>query len=77
MKVINLRAVAVTRHGKGLLEWTKDKLRTIYKKAKKAMITHEVLYSQGDVDRLYIPHNNVGRGMIKVEDFVEIEKRRA
>ena len=39
------------------------------------MITHEVPYSQGDVDRLYVPCNNGRRGMIKVEDCVEMEKR--
>lgn len=66
MKVINLRAVTVTRHGIGLYEWIKEKLRTVYKKTKKTIITHEVLFSQEDVDRSYIICNNGRRGMIKV-----------
>ena len=66
MKVSNLRAVTVTRHGIGLYEWIKEKLRTVYKKTKKTIITHEVLFSQEDVDRSYIICNNGRRRMIKV-----------
>ena len=34
---------------------------------------HRVLHPQADVDRLYIPRNNGGRGMISVEDCVDME----
>ena len=31
------------------------------------------LHPQADADRLYIPKNKGGRGMISVEDYVEME----
>ena len=37
------------------------------------MTMQRALHPQADVDRLYIPRNNGGRGMIGVEDRVEME----
>ena len=37
------------------------------------MTIHRALHSQADVDILYIPRKNGGRGMISVEDCVEKE----
>ena len=70
---INSRALAVIRYSAGLIKWTKDELRTIDRKTRKAMTMHRVLHPQGDVDRLYIPRKNGGRGMNSVEDCVEME----
>ena len=61
------------RCGCGLIEWTKDKLRTIDKKTRKTMTIHGALHPQADVDRLYIPRNNGGSGMITGEDYVKME----
>ena len=57
----------------GLIEWTKDKLRTMDKKTRKTMTVHRALHPQADVDRPYIPRNKGGSGMITVEDYVKIE----
>ena len=57
----------------GLIEWTKDKLRTMAKKTRKTMTVHRALHPQADVDRPYIPRNKGGSGMITVEDYVKIE----
>ena len=61
------------RYSAGLIKWTKDKFRTIDRKTRKTMTIHRALHSQADVDILYIPRKNGGRGMISVEDCVEKE----
>ena len=72
--VMNLRDVSVIRYSAGLIKWIKDKLRTIDRKTRKTMTMHRALHPQVDVDRLYIPRNNGGRGMISVGDCVEMER---
>ena len=37
------------------------------------MTTNRALHPQADIDRLYIPRNPGGRGMISVDDCVEME----
>ena len=71
---MNLRDVSVIRYSAGLIKWIKDKLRTIDRKTRKTMTMHRALHPQVDVDRLYIPRNNGGRGMISVGDCVEMER---
>ena len=70
---INSRAVAVIRYGAGLIKWTKDELRTIDRKTRKIMTMHRALHPQADIDRLYLPRSQGGRGMISAEDCVEME----
>ena len=70
---INSNAIAVINYSAGLIKWTKGELRTIDTNTRKAMTTHRALHPQTDVDILYILRNNGGRGMISVEDCVEME----
>ena len=70
---ITSRAIAVIRYSAGLIKWTKDELRTIDKKNWKTKKMHRALHPQDDVDRIYMPRNNGGRGIISVEDCVEME----
>ena len=37
------------------------------------MTMHKELYSQAEVDRLYVPRNKGGRGIISVKECVEME----
>ena len=39
------------------------------------MTMHRALHFQADVERLHIPRNNGGRGMISVENCVEMEAK--
>ena len=73
IKAINSRAVAIIRYGAGLIKWTKDELRTIDRKTRKLMTIHKALHPRSDVDRLYLSRKEGGRGLISVEDCVDIE----
>ena len=69
---INSRAVAVIRYSAGVITWTKDELRSIDRKTMKKLTMRRALHPQANVDRLYIATNNGGRGMVSVEDCVEM-----
>ena len=73
INAINTRAVAIIRYGAGIIKWTKEELRNIDRKTRKLMTMHRVLHPQAGEDRLYIKRAEGGRGMISVEDSVEIE----
>ena len=69
---INSRTFSVIRYSAGLIKLTKGEFKTIDRKTRKTMTmtVHRALHPQADVDRLYIPRKNGGRGMISVEDFM-------
>ena len=71
----NVKAVAIIRYGAGIIKWTKEELRNIDRKTRKLMNMHRALHPQADGDRLYIKRAEGGRGIISVEDCVEIETK--
>ena len=70
---INSRAVSLVRYGAGIIDWTKEELRKIDRKTRKILTMNRMLHPQSDVDRLYIPRKEGGRGLLGVEDCVQIE----
>ena len=50
-------------------------LQAIDKKTRKLFIVYRALHPQSDVDRLYIYRKEEGRGLISIEDCVELAKR--
>ena len=73
INAINIRAVAMINYGAGIIKWKKEELRNIDRKTRKLMNMHRGLHPQVDVDRLYVKRAEGKRGMISVEDCVEIE----
>ena len=73
INAINSRAVSLVRYGAGILQWKKDELRKMDRKTRKMLTTYRALHPQADVDRLYLKRNEGGRGMISVEDCIDLE----
>ena len=73
VKAINSRAVSLVRYGAGIIEWTKDELKTMDRKTRKLLTIYRALHPQSDVDRLYYKRSDGGKGMISVEDCVAVE----
>ena len=73
INAINLRTVAVIRYGDGIIKSTKEELRNIDRRTRKLMKMNRALHPQADVDRLYMKRAEGGRGMISVEDCVEMK----
>ena len=70
---ISSRAVSLVRYGAGIIDWTKEELKKIDRKIRKILTMNKMLHPQSDVDRLYIPRKEGGRGLLGVEDCVQIQ----
>ena len=66
IKGINTWAVSLVRYSGSFLKWTRDKLRQM-----NLMTMHEALHPRDDVDRLYVPRKERGRGLASNEDSVD------
>ena len=71
IKGINTRAVLLVRYSGPFLKWTRDELRQMDQRTRKLMPMHEALHPRDDVDRLYIPRKEGGRGLASIEDSVD------
>ena len=74
MGKIKLWAVAILRYSAGVVEWRSDELKELERKTRKMMTMHEVLHPKSDVDRVYLPKQNGGRGLISCEMCVKTEE---
>ena len=59
---INIRAVAVFRHGAGILQWKESELKNVDRKSRKTMTMYGALHPKSDVGRLYIKRKEGGGG---------------
>ena len=73
IQAINSRAVSVIRYAAGIVKWTIDELRTIDTKTRKLLTIYRALHPRADVDRLYFKRREGGRGLISVQNCVEVE----
>ena len=51
-----------------LIDWTKEKLEEIYRRTRKLIIVHGVLYPCSNVERLYLPRAGGGRAFLVAKD---------
>ena len=69
----NSRAVAVVNYSAGVVHWRKDELQEIDWKTRTLLTIYRTYHPQSDKDRLYVKRKTGGRGLISVEDAVNIE----
>ena len=72
---INTWAVPVVRYSAGIVEWTKLELDNMDRKTRKIMNMHKALHPRSNVDRLYIPRKEGGKGLLSIKDTVYTEIR--
>ena len=70
---MNACAVGIIRYGAGVLDRTKEELKSIDIKTRKLMIMNGSLYPRGNVGRLYLARKEGGRGVISCEECVNME----
>ena len=68
-------AVSLLRCSAAFISWKKCELQAIDSKARKLFTIYGGLHPKSDVDRLYIPRKDAGRGLIAIEDCVELAVR--
>jgi len=71
---INSRAVSIIRYGAGVLEWTQAELAELDRKTRKLLTMYNAHHPKANVDRLYLKRSTGGRGLISVDNCVEMEK---
>ena len=69
---INAWAVPLLRYSAAFVSWRKSELQAIDRKTRKLFTIYEALHPKSYVDRLYIPKKERGRGLISIEDCVEL-----
>ena len=67
----NTCAVSLLRYSAAFVSWRKSELQAIDRKTGKLFTIYGALHPKSDVDRLYIPRKEGGRGLISLEDCVE------
>ena len=76
IKGINIWAVPFVRYSGPFLKWTREELRQMNQKTRKLMTMHKALHPRDDVDRLYVPRKEGGRGLTSIEDSVDTSIQR-
>ena len=69
----NTWPVSPLKYSAAFVSWRKSELQAIDKKTRKLFTIYGALHPKSDVDRLYIPRKEGGRGLISIEDCVELE----
>ena len=74
IKGINTWAVSLLRYSAAFLDWTKFEMEQLDRQTRKLMTMHNALHPKSNVDRLYLLRKDGGRGLLGVEDTVNIAK---
>ena len=69
---VNTCTVSLLRYSAAFVSWRKSDLQAIDRKTRKLFTIYGALHPKSDVDRLYIPRKEGGRGLISIEDCVEL-----
>ena len=72
---VNTWVVSLLRYSAAFVSWRKSELWAIDRKTRKLFTIYGALHSKSDVDRLHIPRKEGGRGLISIEDCVELAIR--
>ena len=74
ISAINSRAVSIVGYGGGITSWNlKMELEELDRKTRKMVTMHEAQHPKPDVDILYLMRCEGGRGLIGLEDCVQVE----
>ena len=69
---VNTWAVSLLRYSAAFVSWRKSELQVIDRKARVFFTICRALHPKSDVEKLYIPRKEGGRGLISIEDCVEL-----
>ena len=72
---VNIWALCLIRYSAAFVSWRKSELQAIDRNTRKLFTMYGALHPKSDVDRLYIHRKEGGRGLISIEDFVELAIR--
>ena len=71
VKAFNSICVRVLSYSFGVINWTKIELEEMDIRVRKEMTMNKAFNKHSDIDRLYLPRNRGGKGLICIQDFCE------
>ena len=74
VKAINTWAVPVIRYSAGIVDRKNSELRNMDRKTKKVLNMYQALHPRSNVDKLYLPCSEGGKGLLSLEECVNAEK---
>ena len=66
-------AVPVLRYSFGIVKWHQEELQTLERKKRKLLTIHRQHRPKADVDCLYVPRKQGGRGLMQLEAVHAVE----
>ena len=73
ISAMNSRGFSIVRHGAGIKCWKKMEIEELDQRTRKPMTMYRAHHPKADVDRLYLQRCEEERGLIRLEDFVQVE----
>ena len=71
VKAFNSICVGVLSYSFGVINWTKVELEETDIRVRKEITMDKAFNKHSDTDRLYLPRNRAGKGLICIQDFCE------
>ena len=71
VKAFNSICIGVLSYSFGVINWTKVELEEMDIRVRKEMTMNKAFNKHSDIDRLYLPRNRGGRGLICIKDFCD------
>ena len=66
-------AVPVLRYSFGIVKWHQEEMQKLDRKTRKLLTIHGQHHPKADVDRLYVPRKQGGRGLMQLEAAHAVE----
>ena len=67
IEAIDSLAIPTVQYSFGIIDWKYSELKKLDSKTRKILTMHGMLHPKSDVDRIYIPRKEGGRGLIEIE----------
>ena len=67
MEAINTLAVPVVTYSFNIINWKMSEIRSMDAKTRKLLTMYKMHHPRADTERLYIPRNRGGRGLLQLE----------
>jgi hypothetical protein len=67
MQATGSLAVPILRYSFGIINWHQEEIQKLVRKTRKMLTIHGQRHPIADIDRLYVPRKEGGRGIMQVE----------
>jgi hypothetical protein len=67
MQEIESLAIPVLRYSYGIINWHQEEIQKLDRKTRKILTIHGQHHTKADIDRLYVPRKDGGRGLMQIE----------